>query len=71
MERDVKGLYKKALAGEIDHFTGVSDPYEAPENADVVVRSDKESVEESLARIFGALEDRGLVGEPLLARRAS
>jgi sulfate adenylyltransferase len=69
--RDVKGLYKKAIAGEIAHFTGVSDPYEAPESPDVIVRSDKESVEESLARVLGALEDRGLVGEPLLVRRAS
>jgi sulfate adenylyltransferase len=69
--RDVKGLYKKAIAGEIAHFTGVSDPYEAPENPDVIVRTDKESVEESLARILGALEDRGLVGEPLLVKRAS
>ena len=51
--RDVKGLYKKALAGEIGNFTGVSDPYEAPANPDVQVRSDQESVDESLARILG------------------
>jgi sulfate adenylyltransferase len=70
--RDVKGLYKKALAGEIAHFTGVSDPYEAPETPDVVVRSDRESVEESLSRIVDVLEERGLVGEPAAAeRRAS
>jgi adenylylsulfate kinase len=69
--RDVKGLYKKALAGEIAHFTGVSDPYEAPENPDVLVRSDREPVEESLARIVEALEARGLVGEPVAERRAS
>jgi sulfate adenylyltransferase len=59
--RDVKGLYKKALAGEIGNFTGISDPYEAPINADVVIRSDHESVEESLDRILSALADKGLV----------
>jgi sulfate adenylyltransferase len=59
--RDVKGLYKKALAGEIQHFTGVSDPYEAPTSPDVVVRTDRESVEESLERILGALASRGLL----------
>src|SRR4029079_9758667 len=61
IERDVKGLYKKAIAGTIDHFTGISDPYEPPEYPDVVVETDRESVEESLARILAALTDRGLV----------
>jgi sulfate adenylyltransferase len=60
-ERDVKGLYKKAIAGEIKNFTGVSDPYEEPENPDVLVRTDKESIEESLGKILKALSDRGLV----------
>ena len=60
--RDVKGLYRSALAGEIPHFTGVSDPYEAPETPDVVVHSDRETVEESLDRILAALASRGLVG---------
>jgi sulfate adenylyltransferase len=59
--RDVKGLYKKALAGEIAHFTGVSDPYEPPAAAEVVVRSDRESVEEGRDRILEALRERGLV----------
>ena len=68
--RDVKGLYKRALAGEIPHFTGVSDPYEAPEAPDVVVRSDRETVEESLDRIWAALEARGLV-DALPEERAS
>src|SRR5919201_3438732 len=62
-ERDVKGLYKKALAGEIPHFTGVSDPYEAPAAPDVTVRSDVESVDESRARILDHLHARGLQGE--------
>ena len=69
-ERDVKGLYRKALAGELPHFTGVSDPYEAPEAPDVVVRSDRETVDESLERLWAALESRGLVGAAL-AERAS
>ncbi len=60
--RDVKGLYAKALRGEIAHFTGVSDPYEAPENPDLVVRSDRESVASSTARILALLEARGLLG---------
>lgn len=60
-ERDVKGLYKKALAGEIPQFTGVTDPYEPPLNPEVVVNSSRESVEESAARIWATLERLGLV----------
>jgi len=59
--RDVKGLYKKALAGTISHFTGISDPYEPPRHPDVVVETDRETVEESVARILEALRDRGLI----------
>jgi sulfate adenylyltransferase len=62
VERDVKGLYRKALAGEVAHFTGVSDPYEAPTSPDLAVRTDRETVEESLGRIVGLLEERGLLG---------
>jgi sulfate adenylyltransferase len=65
--RDVKGLYKKALAGEIGNFTGVSDPYEPPANPEVQVRSDQESIEESLARILGVLAARGLIDRGALA----
>ena len=61
VERDVKGLYKKALAGEIPHFTGVSDPYEPPSNPDIMVRTDIESVEESARTILSVLIARGLV----------
>src|ERR1700722_16360033 len=50
-ERDVKGLYKKALAGEITQFTGISDPYEPPLNPHLIIRSDKETIEESVGRI--------------------
>jgi sulfate adenylyltransferase/3'-phosphoadenosine 5'-phosphosulfate synthase len=59
--RDPKGLYKKALAGEIKHFTGVDDPYEAPGSPEVVVHTDRETKEQSLARIVARLEDMGLV----------
>jgi len=57
--RDVKGLYAKALAGEIQNFTGVSDPYEAPPAPEVVVDSERETVEQSLERILDELERRG------------
>ncbi len=60
--RDVKGLYKKAIAGEIANFTGVSDPYEAPENPEILVSSDTESVAESAAKIIDHLEENGLIG---------
>jgi adenylyl-sulfate kinase len=59
VERDVKGLYKKALAGEIKNFTGVSDPYEAPLAPDVTVDSSVETVEESAARILDHLLETG------------
>ena len=55
-ERDPKGLYKKVAAGEIKHFTGVDDPYEEPSNPEVVVETDKESVEESVSKIVKTLE---------------
>ena len=61
-ERDVKGLYKKALAGEIKEFTGVSDPYEEPLNPDVVVETDHEHVNTSASKIIAELERRGLLG---------
>lgn len=49
--RDPKGLYAKALAGEIAHFTGISDPYEPPLSPEVTVRTDRETIEESLGRV--------------------
>ena len=60
-ERDVKGLYKKALAGEIKNFTGISDPYEEPQNPEVTFDSGKETVEESAQKILSYLEKRGLI----------
>src|SRR5258705_3150756 len=61
VERDVKGLYKKALAGEIKEFTGVSDPYEAPVDPDVTVETDSETVEQSIRKIIEELARRGFV----------
>ncbi len=61
IERDTKGLYRKALAGEMQHFTGISDPYEAPDSAEVNVRSDRETAEESLQKIWDALTERELI----------
>lgn len=60
-DRDVKGLYKKAMAGEIKGFTGVDDPYEAPENPEVVIHSDRETVAESAQKILRTLELMGYV----------
>lgn len=65
IRRDVKGLYEKALAGEIKNFTGVSDPYERPLNPEVVVRSDLEELHHSTQRVLAYLEQRGFI--PALA----
>ena len=67
--RDVKGLYKRAMAGEIPNFTGVSDPYEAPERAEVVVDSERESEDVSFGRIWDYLSERGLIGDKEQGRR--
>jgi adenylyl-sulfate kinase len=61
VERDVKGLYKKAIAGEIKNFTGVSDPYEAPLNAELVVNSGTETREQSLERLLATLEAKNYI----------
>ena len=62
VDRDVKGLYKKALAGEIANFTGVSDPYEAPEDPEIEVRTDSETEDESAENILGYLFEQTLIG---------
>jgi adenylylsulfate kinase len=59
--RDVKGLYEKALRGEIDNFTGVSDPYEQPSDPEVRVDSEHEEKEESARRIIEVLEEKRLL----------
>lgn len=60
-ERDVKGLYKKALTGEIKQFTGVSDPYEEPWSPEIVIETAFESIEDSVSKILSELEGRGLI----------
>jgi adenylyl-sulfate kinase len=69
VRRDVKGLYEKALRGEIAHFTGVSDPYEEPLDPELVVESDREAVEQSLAKLLGTLEHRGYIAGAPAARK--
>ncbi len=61
VRRDVKGLYEKAIKGEIDNFTGVSDPYEEPVAPEVTVYTERESVEESTRKILDALESLGYI----------
>ncbi len=61
--RDAKGLYEKAFRGEIDNFTGVSDPYEPPENPEVTVETDKASPEECLTTILDRLREIGYIEE--------
>ena len=54
-KRDVKGMYKKAIAGEIKNFTGVDDPYEEPDNPELIINSDKESVDQSVNKVLEKL----------------
>lgn len=61
-QRDVKGLYKKARAGEIKNFTGIDDPYEAPLNPEVECRTDLESPEESVAKVLAKLQELAYLG---------
>jgi adenylylsulfate kinase len=58
-QRDVKGLYKLVDEGKIKGFTGVDDPYEEPEHPELVIETDKETIEESVSRIFARLEELG------------
>lgn len=60
-DRDVKGLYKKAMAGDLPQFTGVSDPYEPPLDPEVVVHSASETPEESAHKVWAKLEELGLI----------
>lgn len=61
MQRDVKGLYLKAQRGEIENFTGISDPYEAPTAPEVECRTDVETVDQSTQKIMDVLMKKGLV----------
>jgi adenylyl-sulfate kinase len=60
-QRDVKGMYEKARKGEIKNFTGIDDPYEAPEKPEVIVDTEKEAVEESIDKIIRTLELMGYI----------
>ncbi|MCK4318367.1 adenylyl-sulfate kinase [Candidatus Bathyarchaeota archaeon] len=59
IRRDVKGMYRKALAGEITGFTGVDDPYEEPPNPELILDTDKETVEESVQKALEKMESLG------------
>jgi adenylyl-sulfate kinase len=61
IERDVKGLYAKAISGDLKEFTGISDPYESPETPEITVYTDRESVEESVEKIIRYLAARHLI----------
>lgn len=60
-QRDVKGLYKKARAGQISHFTGISDPYEAPQHADLVLDTSVTSLEDSVQQLLGLLKQKQII----------
>lgn len=62
-KRDPKGLYKKARAGEIKDFTGISAPYEAPESPEITIRTDQLSVEQCVEKIVDYLAEKGLISE--------
>jgi adenylyl-sulfate kinase len=59
MRRDVKGMYKKAMEGKIKEFTGVSDPYEEPVDPEILLETDKETLEESAAKILAKMRELG------------
>ena len=61
IRRDPKGLYKKALRGEIQHFTGISDPYEEPENPDIVIDTEHDSIEMNIKKVLAKLRELQLL----------
>ncbi len=60
--RDVKGMYQKAIEGKIKEFTGISDPYEEPEHPEILLETDKETLDESVAKVLSYLEKNGYLG---------
>lgn len=60
-QRDIKGLYKKARAGDIPHFTGISSPYEAPKKAEIEIKTDELSLEDSVDILIALLRERGVI----------
>ena len=71
VDRDVKGLYKRALTGELPNFTGISDPYEAPTRAEIVLRTDREPPEVSTQKILTALIALGVLGTSAIDQTSS
>nr|MBI3613010.1 adenylyl-sulfate kinase [Nitrospirota bacterium] len=69
MQRDVKGMYAKAIKGDLPNFTGISDPYEPPLNPEVTLYTDRESPEESLKKILVKLVDLNCLPSHLISRR--
>jgi adenylylsulfate kinase len=59
--RDVKGLYKRARAGEIKNYTGIDSPYEAPDNPELIIDTDKETLDESVSKIYSLLERKAII----------
>ena len=60
-ERDVKGLYKRARAGEIKNYTGIDSPYEAPDNPELIIDTDKETLDESVSKIYNFLKRKAII----------
>jgi adenylylsulfate kinase len=60
-QRDTKGLYKKARAGELKEFTGISAPYEAPDRPELVLETGRETVEESTRKLLNLLTEKGII----------
>ncbi len=69
-KRDIKGLYRKARAGEIPEFTGISAPYEEPERPEIILQTDKQSIDESVQKVLSFLEEGGIIkkGEAFFPR---
>lgn len=63
MSRDVKGMYQKAIRGEIKEFTGISDPYEEPVNPELVLETDRETLEESARKVLDYLKESGYLDD--------
>jgi adenylyl-sulfate kinase len=71
IQRDVKGMYKKALAGQMKNFTGIDDPYEVPPNPELTIKTANETAEKSAARVLQYPEARGLIDPLAVARYGS
>jgi adenylylsulfate kinase len=61
MKRDIKGMYKKAINGEITNFTGINDPYEEPIDPEIIVEADKETIDESANKVLKKLDELGYI----------